>query len=331
MPKFKDIVGQQHIKMQVKSAIEEGRVGHAYIISGERFCGKEFLARTLAQTLVCEKGGTEPCGECHACILAEHHNHPDIVTVTHEDHPNSIGVDEVRDQIVDDVIIRPYSAPYKIYLVPEAEKMTPQAQNALLKTLEEPPAYVVIMLLTTATSVFLPTVRSRCEELAMKPVSDGELRRFLMEVKGMPDYHTDMCVAYAQGNVGKALQLNNSDEFETIRKAAMALVKKQHEMPLSEKISLVQSMAKYKMDPEEFLDVVLVWYRDVLLYKATGEIERLVNASDLAVIRKVADRCSYEGIEEVLEAIEKAKARLRANVNFEMTMELLLMTMQEKG
>jgi DNA polymerase-3 subunit delta' len=85
------------------------------------------------------------------------------------------------------------------------------------------------------------------------------------------------------------------------------------------------------MDPEEFLDVVLVWYRDVLLYKATGEIERLVNASDLAVIRKVADRCSYEGIEEVLEAIEKAKARLRANVNFEMTMELLLMTMQEKG
>ena len=331
MPGFKDIVGQKQIKEHLQSAIRSGKVGHAYIISGERFSGKEFVARAFAQTLQCEEGGTEPCGKCHSCLQAESRNHPDILYLSHESHPNSIGVEDVRDQIISDAIIRPYSSPYKVYIVNEAEKMTTQAQNALLKTLEEPPSYVVILLLTTNAGTFLQTVRSRCEMLTMKPVPDAEIREYLMEHCQVPDYHAKLCTAFAQGNFGPALQMVASDEFQTIQKVTTALLRQQHDMPMSEKIALIQSMAQYKMDPEEFLDIIMVWYRDVLMYKATGDADSLVNYGDIAIIRKAAGRCSYEGLDEVLEAVNKARARLKAYVNFELTMELLLATMQEKG
>ena len=153
MATFRDVVGQDQIKSHLKTAIKMKKVSHAYIISGERASGKEFISGIFAQALQCEKGGEEPCGECHSCKQAMSKSHPDIKYITHEK-PASIGVDDIREQISEDVAIKPYSGPYKIYIVSEAEKMTVQAQNAILKTLEEPPAYVVIMLLTTNSGSF---------------------------------------------------------------------------------------------------------------------------------------------------------------------------------
>ena len=146
MAEFKDIIGQEQIKSHLKNAIATGKVSHAYIINGERFSGKEFVARVFAMALQCEKGGEEPCQQCHSCKQALSGNQPDIIYLTHEK-PGSIGVDDIRAQINGDVAIKPYSSPYKIYIISEAEKMTVQAQNALLKTVEEPPAYAVILLL----------------------------------------------------------------------------------------------------------------------------------------------------------------------------------------
>ncbi len=330
MPSFRDVVGQQEIKDHLKNAIETKHVGHAYLISGEKFSGKEFLARAFAQALQCEQGGTEPCGQCHSCKQAESRNHPDIIFVTHEK-PSSISVDEVRDQICNDVIIKPYSGPYKIYIVNEAEKLTPQAQNALLKTLEEPPAYAVIILLCVNEGSLLQTVRSRCTLLEMKPVPGNLLKEYLMREMQIPDYRADVCVAFAQGNVGKAREMASSDDFSAVQKSALSLVKGARETSLADQISLIRSMSEYKVDPEEYLDIITMWYRDVLLFKATGEIGLMIDREEISTIRKVAGRSSYEGIEEVLNAIQKAKMRLRANVSFELTMELLLTTISELG
>jgi DNA polymerase-3 subunit delta' len=330
MPKFADIVGQKQIKEYLKTAITTGKISHAYIISAERSAGKEFLARTFAQALQCEQGGTEPCGVCHSCRQAESRNHPDIIYINRVK-ASSIGVDEVREQLCNDVNIRPYSRPYKIYIINEAERLTVQAQNAILKTLEEPPEYVVIMLLTANVSSFLPTVRSRCVELEMKPVSNEEIKKFLMEEMEIPDYRADVCVAFAQGNVGKAREMAKSDDFNAIQNVAINLVKNARETEVSDMIELIQSMTEYKVDPQEYLDIITVWYRDILLFKATGDTDNIVYHDQLPTIRKVAGRCSYEGIETVLEAIRKAKSRLNANVNFELTMELLMNTIQELG
>ena len=159
MAKFADIIGQEQLKEHIQIAITSNKVSHAYIINGERNAGKEFIARIFAMTLQCDKGGTEPCNECHSCKQTSSHNQPDIVYISHEK-PNSIGVEDIRGQINNDIGIKPYSSPRKIYIMNEGEKMTPQAQNALLKTLEEPPEYAVIMILTDNVEALLPTIIS---------------------------------------------------------------------------------------------------------------------------------------------------------------------------
>ncbi len=330
MPKFAKMVGQDKIKNALQNAIGNGKVSHAYIISGEKGSGKEYVARTFAQTLQCEEGGVDACGKCHSCHQAQSENHPDIIYVTHAS-ASSIGVDDVREQVCQDVFIRPYSGRYKIYIIPEAERMTTQAQNAILKTLEEPPEYVVILLLTVNVGALLATIRSRCVELELKPVPNAVLKKYLMEEMEIPDYRADVSVAFAQGNIGKAREMASSDSFSAVQKSALSLVKGARDSSLAEMIQLIQSMSEYKVDPSEYLDIITVWYRDVLLFKATGETELMVYRDELPTIRKVAGRSSYEGIEEVLQAIQKAKTRLAANVNFDLAMELLLTTIQEKG
>ena len=174
MLSFKDIIGQDLIKKHFITAIATGNVSHAYILSGEEGMGKRTLAEAFALSLMCQdRHGGEPCGQCHACKQVLSGNHPDVIYVTHEK-PASIGVDDVRRQINDTVSIKPYSGGYKLYIVDEAQKMTVQAQNALLKTIEEPPAYVVILLLTSNEEIFLPTILSRCVKLSLKPLTDEQ-------------------------------------------------------------------------------------------------------------------------------------------------------------
>ena len=169
MSGFQDIPGQEHIKDHFQKAISNKKISHAYILSGESGMGHKLLAEAFALTLLCESGRTVPCLTCHSCKQVLSGNHPDLIYVIHEK-PASIGVDDIRKQINDTIMIRPYSSQYKIYIVDEAEKMTIQAQNALLKTIEEPPSYVIIILLTTNQNTFLPTILSRCIQLKLKPL-----------------------------------------------------------------------------------------------------------------------------------------------------------------
>ncbi len=330
MAKFQDIIGQEQIKEHLQNALSTGKVSHAYIINGERFSGKEYIAKIFAMALQCERDGIEPCQECHSCRQALSDNQPDIIRVTHEK-PGSIGVDDIRAQINGDITIKPYSSPRKIYIVNEAEKMTVQAQNALLKTLEEPPAYAVILLLTSNVNAFLPTILSRCVVLNMKPVADEKVKKYLMEELQVPDYKADVCVAFARGNVGKAKQLASSEDFEKVKEEALALLKYVQDMDVTEMIAAIRKISEYKLDVNDYMDILTIWYRDVLLFKATGDANHLVFREELSNIRRVAGRTSYEGIEKVIRSLEKAKSRLDANVNFDLAMELLLMNMKEYG
>ena len=154
-----EIIGHEKIKEHLQNAIRMDKVSHAYIFNGPDKSGKMMLAERFAMALQCEEKKPTPCGECHSCKQALHHNQPDIIYVRHEK-PNVISVDDIRTQLNHDIVVKPYAGPYKIYIIDEAEKLNPQAQNALLKTIEEPPAYAVIMLLTTNADLFLPTILS---------------------------------------------------------------------------------------------------------------------------------------------------------------------------
>lgn len=330
MSGFRDIVGQEQIKEHLQNALAGGKVSHAYILNGEKSSGKEFIARIFAAALQCEKGGNDPCGECRSCKQALSDNQPDIIRVTHEK-PGTISVDDIRLQLNNDVVIKPYSSRRKVYIVNEAEKMTPQAQNALLKTLEEPPEYAVILLLTTNVNALLPTILSRCIVLNMKPVADAAVKRYLMEELQIPDYKAEVCVAFARGNIGKAKSLAVSEEFENVKSEVLSVLKYIHDMELQEIVAAIKRITEYKLEVNDYLDMMAIWYRDVLLFKATKDANSLIFKEEIQTIRKVAGRCSYEGIENVIEALEKAKTRLNANVNFDLVMELLLLEMKENG
>ncbi len=328
MPNFKDIYGQKQIVDHFQNALESGKISHAYIINGERSSGKEFIAKIFAMALQCESEGIEPCNECHSCKQALSGNHPDIIKVTHEK-PATVGVEDIRNGVNNDVVIKPYSSKWKIYIINEAEKMTVQAQNALLKTLEEPPAYAVILLLTSNPEALLPTIQSRCVELNMKPVPDDIIKNYLMQEIHIPDYKADVCTAFARGNLGKAKALAASEEFDNIKTEAVSLLKYIRDMEITDIMSAIKKINDYKIDINDYLDILSVWYRDVLLFKATNDVNHLIFKDEIQYIKKVSNQSAYEGIEIILDALEKAKARLRANVNFELTMELLLLTIKE--
>lgn len=328
MAGFKDIVGHEQIIEHLKTAIEMGKVSHAYILNGPDLSGKMMIAEAFARALLCKKQDPDGCGECRSCRQSDDRNNPDIIYVKH-DKPNTISVDDIRTQLNNDIVIKPYSNQYKIYIVDEAEKMNQQAQNALLKTIEEPPAYAVIMLLTTNADSFLQTIRSRCITLNLKSVKNDVIKSYLMTEKKIPDYQADVCAAFAQGVVGKAIKLASSDDFNELKESALSLIKRLDDIDLYEMGEAIKQISDYKLQVQDYFDLITVWYRDVLYMKATNDVNGLIFKDEVYDIKKQASKHSYHGIEAIIEALDKAKLRINANVNFDLVIELLLMTIKE--
>lgn len=328
MLSFQDIIGHEQIKEHFQKAIENHKVSHAYILTGEAGMGRKSLANAFALTLLCEKGGSEPCMECHACKQVLSGNHPDLIYVTHEK-PGSIGVDDIREQINDTIMVRPYSSYYKIYIVDEAEKMTQQAQNALLKTIEEPPSYAIIILLTTNQDAFLPTILSRCVQLKLKPLRDFVVKSYLEGHLHVPEADADVYAAFARGNLGKAISLASSGDFKHMRTEVLHLLKHLKESDISELLDYIRKLKEDNLDIYDCLDFMQLWYRDILLYKVTKDMNLLVFKDEYRIINEISQNSAYEGLEQILEAIDKARARLDANVNMELAMELMLLVMKE--
>lgn len=328
MPGFEEIVGHKEIIRHLQNAIRMGKVSHAYIFSGETGCGKKLLATAFAMTLQCEQRGVDPCLTCSSCKKAMSKNHPDIINITHEK-PNSIGIEDIRSQLIDDVAIKPYCSSYKIYIISEAEKLTLQAQNALLKTIEEPPAYAVILLLTNNMDALLPTITSRCVKLGLRPVKESMVKEYLMEKLHIPDYQAKMDASLAQGNIGKAKQLAQSEDFAQVAENALRLLRRSGDMELYELVDAIKMLSADKQNIYDYLDLFTMWFRDVLLFKATREVDGLVFKDQFNDIKERAGKSSYEGLETIIDAIEKARTRLHANVNFDLVMELLFLTIKE--
>ena len=278
------------IRQYFREMAGRDQVGHAFILEGDSGEGWRKLAEEFAATVQCEHRNF--CGRCPSCQAYQSGNHPDIIQVTHEK-KDSIGVDEIRAQLVDDMAIKPYSSPYKVYLVDEAEKLTVQAQNALLKTLEEPPVYGIILLLTTNTEMLLPTIRSRCINLKVR--SGGRVSLGLTEeqraelfalVHDLPDY--------------RAAEL--ADEAKKIK--------------------------EWKQDIASLLNFFRYWYRDVLVWKSTQGKGLLMFPEEERYYRARSEALSYAQLNRIFDQIQEAESRVRSNVNYELTWELLLLEMK---
>lgn len=165
--------------------------------------------------------------------------------------------------------------------------------------------------------------------LKLRYIRDILIKKYLMETLKVPDYKADMCTAFAQGNMGRAIMLANSEHYNEIREEAVQTLKYIHEMELNEVIQAVNRISSYKLEISDYLDIMVVWFRDVLLYKATRDVDVVVFKEELDSIREQARKSSYEGIQLIITSFDRAKERLKANVNFELVMELLFLTIQE--
>lgn len=324
---FSEIVGHEQIKEHMQAAIRDKKPFHAYLFQGEEGVGKEALARTFAAGLQCQsESADKPCKECVSCRQMESGNQPDVIWVTRE--KASLGVDEIREQLCNTMDIKPFSSPYKIYLVPEAEKMTEVAQNALLKTIEEPPEYGIVILMTSNISALLPTIQSRCLTMEFRPLSTAVVESYVKEHCQVPDYQARASAAFAQGNLGKAMRYAKSEDFIERKDHIISLLRHVEQMDLSEMLAVIKDLGTRKDEVRDYIDLMVLWYRDVLLFKATKDINQLLFQDEASYISREASHRSYEKIEEILQAFEKAKVRLRANVNFDITMELMLLALK---
>ena len=313
MVSFNNIIGHEEIIRHLQNAMKTGKVSHSYIFTGRPGSGKKLLATTYAMTLQCEAGGTEPCQKCDSC-----------------EKPGTISIDEIREQVIHDVAIKPYSSPHKVYIIPDAEMMTVQAQNALLKTIEEPPEYAVIMLLTSNVDALLPTIQSRCVRLDLKVVDDSLVKKYLMERLHVPDYQAEIDASFAQGSIGRAKEAATSEEFSRMTEKALKILKYVNTMEVYELSDEIKALSDEKQNISDYLDIFQFWFRDVLMFKATQEVDNLVFKQEINYIKEQASQRSYENLEKILEALEKTKVRLRANVNFELALELLFLTIRER-
>ncbi len=327
---FSEIVGHEEIKTHLREAIKKKNPFHAYIFDGDVGVGKETMAKTFAAGLLCrdEKGHEKPCKECITCRQIESESMPDVIWVTRA--KTDYGIDEIREQVIGTVDIRPYTGPFKVYIIPEAERLNEATQNALLKTLEEPPEYVVIILLTSNISELLPTIQSRCLTLEFHPLSTSTVEDFLITQCGTPDYIAKESAAFAQGNIGKAIRYADaSDDFVNRKNKIIEILKNVDRIDVTDMVETAKNLGAKREELRDYIDLMMLWYRDVLIFKATKNINQLIFQNESQAISNEAQTRSYEKIEEIIQAFDRAKVRIKANVNVDITMELMFATMKD--
>lgn len=322
---FDEILGNEQIIKNLKSAVNNNRLSHAYIFDAPEGMGKMLLAKTFAKAVLCEnKTG---CGHCRSCISFDMNNNPDVIYVKSK--KKSLGVDDIREQIGKNIELRPYLYDYKIFIVENADTMTAAAQNAILKTLEEPPHYGVFILISNNISRFLTTVLSRCVVFKLKPLSINQIKKYLVE-NNVNSYNAEVFAQYSQGSLGKAVEMSKSEEFNEIRTAAVTMLSKLKDKDLIGMFKAVSEADKFRENIQTFLDVFIMLYRDSIIYKCFDNDKYVIQKDKLEEIKKIASQDSLDRLTERYEAVFDAKKQLYLNGNFQMTMEVLFLNLKEK-
>ena len=177
----------------------------------------------------------------------------------------------------------------------------------------------------------LPTILSRCVLLDTKPVPDDLIKNHLMQKIQIPDYRASVCASFARGNVGRAIELASNEEFDRMKSSVLGTMKSIADMEINQMAAEAKKITEEKFDKDDYLDLCFIWYRDVLLYKACGAFggkNYMIFKEELPDIENAAQRYSYESIEQIIHSIERARSRIKANVNFDLTMELMFMDMK---
>lgn len=322
---FDKIVGQERAIALLKNLLKTNRIPHAFLIEGLKGAGKKRIALELAKGICCDSRIERPCGSCASCIKAGHQSHPDIRLIEED---SSLKVDVIRD-MQKEIQFKPYEGSRKVIIINSAEKMTIQAQNALLKTLEEPPAYATIILLANNGAGLLPTILSRCQLIKLVPAGKEVIQSYLQTEKGLSSEEARIIAAYSNGNIGRALKLQSDEEFREKRNTIIGLTRQLLDGKISELLERVGFFNDEKDSIEDIFDIFVCWYRDLLIFRETQQFDFIMNCDKIEEIRQQSKTINSHKAREIILIIEKNKSNMRSNVNFQLNIEVMLLNIQE--
>ncbi|HEY6008101.1 MAG TPA: DNA polymerase III subunit delta' [Geobacteraceae bacterium] len=313
---FGDIVGQESAIGALRRSLASGRTAHAYLFAGVEGCGKKKTALAFIEAVFC--GANEGCGTCPSCRKVATLQHPDLHLV--EPDGAFIKIDQVRE-LQRQLAYRPFEAPLKACIIDEADRLNAAAGNALLKTLEEPPGHALLVLLTANIGGVLPTILSRCQQLAFRPLPLHTIEAYLMR-QGNDAEAASLAASLAAGSLSKALSLAG----ETAIDERAAFLDRVTRLTLRDASSLFAAAEELASDKEKaltLLQLLTTFLRDVMLLQG-GSVE-VVNSDLLSLLQREATRCSPQRTMDRLEAVAEAERALQRNVNPRLAIEVLFM------
>ena len=311
------IIGHQQIVVQLQQTVASDRIAGAYLFVGPTGIGKETVARYFAQLIFCQQDTQPPtvCGTCLACRKVDSGNHPDLQFIRPEGSLLKIG--QIRD-LQKQIIYEPLEARRKVYILTDVERMNAEAENCLLKTLEEPPASSVLILLTSNIRALLPTTRSRCQILQFHPMPTQELAEILVERFSVaPEQATTLAIA-ADGAIGKALtQLEKGD----VRTEEVPEILKETD-PLA-----AFRIAEHLKDNPENLGELVTWYRDLLFLQQGAPIDLITHIHSVEELQRIVPRYSCLRIQQAIQTVFDTKSLIE-NTNTNATLALEVMCLK---
>lgn len=305
---MQEIKGQERTKDILLRTLKSGRLANTLLFVGPEGVGKSLMAKYLAKSVNCLNSDFEACGQCNSCLKIDKLNHPDVHWIE-KDESGAIKIEQVRG-IEKEIQLRPYEAKKKVFIIIEAQNLTPEASNALLKTLEEPPADSLLILTSAHADQLLPTILSRCQKFFFTAMGPEILKNILIKDYKLNERLSHFLAYFSQGRIGKAITFSQNDI-------------------LKEKNGFIDNFTKSFTTPgyfdnnffgdkpriKEGLEILLDWYRDVLLLKLGSDASRLVNSDRQKELQILKGKYSLTDLLDILSDIMMTLKLLQQNIN----------------
>lgn len=323
---FSCLYGHETVKKRLGLAITQDKISNAYVFEGNPGVGKKLCAHIFANALVCESDNP-PCGVCSFCIQAKAKTLPDIIVVEKNSDKTQIGVDNVREQVISEVYIKPRNARRKIFIVEQGDTLSTEAQNALLKVLEEPPEYVTFIICVTSKEKLLPTVLSRSQTVSFFPLSAETVEKYIKENE-KTDKDIKTIAKLSRGSIGVAKDLlSDESKMARIEKSIKCILN------LSKNSFSVRQMTEFlseeKENVTEIIDYCLAFLRDCVLLK-TELTENIIFSDYISNMRVFTQNLGKKELISAFDKLTELKLSLSQNLNFNATVSSAVVSIWEE-